>query len=574
MRWTLRDEVPVLPPSSNPLVVIFTKNFSLLLALRYLNPLRTHVSVITLISLAGVALGVMVLLVVMSVMTGFENMVKERVLGEAPHITVMRNQPWDMPNKDGDVVSAEEQWRALESKVEELPSVVSAYPLVRDFVIVDIYGSVIPVIMRGIDTEDPEAMKDLKKLEKDGDVSIGMGFVSDLNSEGGTSEVAVISSIFAEENKVSVGDVLEVISNRNIKQLKPLLQRKGSASIYNQFPERFAEIRAWLKTRWTSVDGKEQILYKDMIEFRDFLAQLGYENLRQGERDLVDRISELTQSEDFDDDYNYYPTGRLEELNSIFEELKNVDTEALDKEEELQLNDLALPKEIRVSGVYRSDRFAPGPPLLVPLHLAQELAGVGTTGGVNGVALRLKDPYLAASVLESELAGIVPNGWVPVTWMEEYKQQFGMISMQSFMMTLALSFITLIAVFSIGAVMFTVTLQKKREIGVMKALGATPTQVTNVFALQGVIVGLVGSVTGVGMSLLVLSNLKLIQGGLRELGFDPFSQAFYGGDLPYEINSIEMALVCFGAFVLCSLAAYAPAWMASRADAARSLRSL
>ena len=140
--------------------------------------------------------------------------------------------------------------------------------------------------------------------------------------------------------------------------------------------------------------------------------------------------------------------------------------------------------------------------------------------------------------------------------MEEYKQQFGMISMQSFMMTLALSFITLIAVFSIGAVMFTVTLQKKREIGVMKALGATPAQVTNVFALQGVIVGLVGSLTGVGLSLLVLNNLSVLQ------------------DLPYEVNSNEMVYVCVGAFVLCSLAAYAPAWMASRADAARSLRSL
>ena len=516
----------------------------------------------------------MVLLVVMSVMSGFENMVKERVLGEAPHITVMRNQPWDMPNADGDVVSAEEQWRTLESKIEKLPSVVSAYPLVRDFVIVDIYGSVIPVVMRGIDTEDPETMKDLKKLEEDGDVSIGMSFVSDLDSLGGTSEVAVISSIFAEENRISVGDVLEVISNRNIKQLKPLLERKGAPSIYAQFPDRFTQIRDWLNTHWTGGSEKEQVLYQDVIEFRDFLTQLEYENLRQGERDIVEQVSEMTKSEDFDDDYNYYPTGRLVEIIGAFDELETVDIDALDQEEELQLNDLALPKEIRVAGVYRTDRFAPGPPLLVPLHLAQELAGVGTTGGVNGVALRLKDPYLAASVLQEELATVVPDGWIPVTWMEEYKQQFGMISMQSFMMTLALSFITLIAVFSIGAVMFTVTMQKKREIGVMKALGATPSQVTNVFALQGVIVGLVGSLTGVGLSLLVLNNLSVLQDAMRSLGFDPFSKAFYGGDLPYEINPSEMIYVSIGAFVLCSLAAYAPAWMASRADAARSLRSL
>lgn len=515
----------------------------------------------------------MVLLVVMSVMSGFENMVKERVLGEAPHITVMRSQRWDMPNQDGDVVSAEEQWRTLEAKIEQLPSVVSAYPLVRDFVIVDIYGSVIPVIMRGLDTEDPETMADLKKLEEDGDVSIGMEFVADRDSLGGTSEVAVISSIFAEEHGISVGDVLEVISNRNIKQLKPLLERKGTPSVYDQDPELFTEIREWLKPRWTTVDGKEKVLYQDVIEFRDFLTQLGNKNLRQGERDIFEGINEMTKSEDFDDDYNYYPTGRLVELNGAFDELKTIDIDSLDQEEELQLNELALPKEIRVAGVYRTDRFAPGPPLLVPLHLAQELAGVGTTGGVNGVALRLKDPYLAASVLEEELEGVVPDGWVPVTWMEEYKQQFGMISMQSFMMTLALSFITLIAVFSIGAVMFTVTLQKKREIGVMKALGATPFQVTNVFALQGVIVGLVGSVTGVGMSLLVLTNLSVLQDIMRKFGFDPFSKAFYGGDLPYEIHSNEMIYVSIGAFVLCSLAAYAPAWMASRADAARSLRS-
>ena len=353
-----------------------------------------------------------------------------------------------------------------------------------------------------------------------------------------------------------------------------MLERKGAPSVYAQFPDRFTQIRDWLKTHWSSGSGKEQALYQDVIEFRDFLAQLEYENLRQGERDVVEQIIEMTKSEDFDDDYNYYPTGRLVEIIGAFDELETIDIDTLDQEEELQLNDLALPKEIRVAGVYRTDRFAPGPPLLVPLHLAQELAGVGTTGGVNGVALRLKDPYLAASVLQEELANVVPDGWIPVTWMEEYKQQFGMISMQSFMMTLALSFITLIAVFSIGAVMFTVTMQKKREIGVMKALGATPSQVTNVFALQGVIVGLVGSLTGVGLSLLVLNNLSVLQDTMRSLGFDPFSKAFYGGDLPYEINPSEMIYVSIGAFVLCSLAAYAPAWMASRADAARSLRSL
>ena len=88
------------------------KNFSLLLALRYLNPIRTSVSVITLISLAGVAIGVMVLIVVLSVMDGFEDLIKTRVLGRAPHITSYV-QAWDFDrlNPDGSEVSIEQQWR-------------------------------------------------------------------------------------------------------------------------------------------------------------------------------------------------------------------------------------------------------------------------------------------------------------------------------------------------------------------------------------------------------------------------------------------------------------------------------
>ena len=73
---------------------IVRKNFSLLLALRYLNPLRTHVSVITLISLAGVAIGVMVLIVVLSVFGGFEQLVKDRVLSYTPHINIERIASW------------------------------------------------------------------------------------------------------------------------------------------------------------------------------------------------------------------------------------------------------------------------------------------------------------------------------------------------------------------------------------------------------------------------------------------------------------------------------------------------
>ena len=64
---------------------ILRRNLSLMLALRYLNPLRTLFSVITLICLVGVALGVMVLIVVLSVMGGLQKEMEERVLAFSPH---------------------------------------------------------------------------------------------------------------------------------------------------------------------------------------------------------------------------------------------------------------------------------------------------------------------------------------------------------------------------------------------------------------------------------------------------------------------------------------------------------
>src|SRR3954469_15853820 len=67
--------------------------FELFLAFRYLRPKRTFVSVITLISIVGVMLGVAVLIIVISVMTGFDHQLRDRILGFSPHIRVHLREP-------------------------------------------------------------------------------------------------------------------------------------------------------------------------------------------------------------------------------------------------------------------------------------------------------------------------------------------------------------------------------------------------------------------------------------------------------------------------------------------------
>jgi lipoprotein-releasing system permease protein len=212
------------------------------------------------------------------------------------------------------------------------------------------------------------------------------------------------------------------------------------------------------------------------------------------------------------------------------------------------------------------------PDVFVPLPLAQDLAGLGEA--VQGIALRLDDAY-AAEQVAVEARGIFGADWALLTWGDQYQTFFALINQQRVMMYFALSFIVLVSAFSMMAVMFTVTIQKRREIGVMKALGAAPGQIVRVFLYQGMILGLLGAALGVGLGRVVIHFRGSIQGVFRSLGFDPFAASFTGfGILPAHNNPLEQGVIGFLAFILCSLAALVPAFFAARSDAAKSLRNL
>jgi lipoprotein-releasing system permease protein len=236
------------------------------------------------------------------------------------------------------------------------------------------------------------------------------------------------------------------------------------------------------------------------------------------------------------------------------------------------LKSLVLPKEAVVAGIYSASQMAVTPELFVPLPLAQDLAGLGTQ--VQGIALRLEDPYESEGIAAAARKTLGPDHFVE-TWGDQYQAFFSLINQQRVMMYFALSFIVLVSAFSMMAVMFTVTIQKRREIGVMKALGAAPSQIVRVFLYQGMLLGLLGSLLGVALGRVVIHFRGFVQEGMRVIGFDPFSAQLTGfGVIPAHNNSVEQAVIGFMAFVLCSLAALVPAFFAARSDAAKSLRNL
>ncbi|WP_325099476.1 ABC transporter permease [Persicirhabdus sediminis] len=523
---------------------------------------------ITLISLLGVGLGVMVLVVVMSVFGGFEKMVYERVLSHTAHVEVrMTNWAAVPDDPDAEISPVVAEWRGMQKRLESLPGVTSTYAIVQDYAIIeDAYTRAIPLQVQAIDTDDDVQLAALAEVIEAGDANMGVG------------DVAVISSLVAKNLDLQVGDSIQALSSRNLKKVKPILERLDAPPAAESFQPEIEFIKTSLN-KAKVVDGELEIYQlNDLIPING-TAQMLADNplLREQEKQVVNDFLDLLYRGDRDSDEDperRFPAGATAEMVTTLDQLADVDIDQATLDEIKSSTDFILPKDLEVIGIYTDTPHAPGPPLIIPLPVGQSLFGMGDM--VQGIGVRMENPALAEQFAREVVdPAIADSMWVASSWMQRYQQQFGLIKMQRIMLSFALFFIVMVSAFSISAVMFTVTIQKKREIGVMKALGATPFQLVKVFLYQGLIIGFIGTLLGVISGLLVIWNRKPIQGLMEKVGFDPFPADFNGftDGLPAEINSIEIVVISVIAFLMCVVATIFPVIGAARSDAARSLRN-
>ena len=537
-----------------------------MLARRYLNPRRAVLSSFTLISLVGVLLGVLVLVVVMAVFAGLERDVKGRLLGFTPHILV-KTPALALP----DEMENAPPWQDLAAETAKLPGVAAATAYVADNVILDVGTWQRPVSFRGIDTTDAAQVKGVA------DMLDRVNF-PESSADMGLDDRAVISSLVATQFELQVGDTIRLYSTRNFESVMQAYKATEKPVVREAFPEEWAVAVKALGREWEKDGENFTVKAEELIEAYDALHRIYTDDIREPERALIEalllalegRVREKGEPER-PEVLRFTPEAKAE-IDKSYTALLETDAEKMDGEILKGLKSLVLPKEAVVAGIYSASQMAVTPELFVPLPLAQDLAGLGTQ--VQGIALRLDDPYEAEGIAAAARKSLGPDRFVE-TWGDQYQAFFSLINQQRVMMYFALSFIVLVSAFSMMAVMFTVTIQKRREIGVMKALGAAPGQIVRVFLYQGMLLGLLGSALGVGFGRVVIHFRGVVQEGMRVIGFDPFSAQLTGfGVIPAHNNPVEQAVIGFMAFVLCSLAALVPAFFAARSDAAKSLRNL
>ena len=259
-------------------------------------------------------------------------------------------------------------------------------------------------------------------------------------------------------------------------------------------------------------------------------------------------------------------------VNKFIRQVREIpeDTEEKKRAEALD-NVTVLSKDLTLVATLRADTA--GLRGYVPLHIAQEFFNLESN--VSGIELELKDPDNAEPLMDAIYrSGGIPETWGWRTWMQEHGMMLESVENQRTMMWFLLLFIMLVAAICVMNTTITVTVKKRREIGILTALGTRAWQIIAIFVSQAGIVALFGVVAGLAGGFFFLS----IRNNLRDLiskltGRDIFPQDIYFlSSIPAHTNLGDLLTNCTTAVALCLMAALVPAWFAARVDPAVALR--
>ncbi|MDX2347936.1 MAG: ABC transporter permease [Nitrospirota bacterium] len=215
-----------------------------------------------------------------------------------------------------------------------------------------------------------------------------------------------------------------------------------------------------------------------------------------------------------------------------------------------------------VVGIFESGMFEYDSSLsYISLEEAQKFFGLGDT--VTGIQVKVKDVFLAKEI-SHRLEAALGLSFLARDWMQMNQSLFSALKLEKTMMFLLLVLITLVASFNIVGTLTMIVNEKQREIAILKAMGATPQSIMQIFMLNGLVIGLVGTCIGVPLG---YSFLWLIQ---NYWTFD--ASVYYISRIPVHIIPLDVVLVATSAILISFVATFYPSWQAAKLDPVSALR--
>lgn len=433
--------------------------YELFIGLRYLRAKRRNrfISLITAISMAGVALGVMALVVVMAVMSGFEDELKTKILGTMSHVVVTGE------------AGAMGDYDEVVRRVRSVPGVSGATPYVESQVMCASVSGASGLALKGVDIETLGGVIDLHDSMREGSLSALSDPDALLRREDGAAGL-----------------------------------QAGEAGDGGQTPSVLQSLPGLLIGRELS------------------------KNLGAVVGDEVRLIS---------------PAGRITPMGVV-----------------------PRVAPFRVVGIFETGLYEHDSSYAYAL-LSEAQKFLSMVGAATGVAARVDDIFKVRTTARRIRSALDPTGGKVVReWTEMNRRLFSAMRLEKIITFIVLTLIIMVGAFNIVSALIMMVMEKRREIAVLKTMGATTRSVMKIFMADGLIIGAAGTAVGLVSGFVLCALL-----GRYQFVTLP-SDVFYNYTLPVNMRPVDFLLVGAAAIGLSFLATLYPSRAAARVRPAEALR--
>ncbi len=221
-------------------------------------------------------------------------------------------------------------------------------------------------------------------------------------------------------------------------------------------------------------------------------------------------------------------------------------------------------REYKVTGIFESGYYEYDASMVyVTIEEAQSFLAMENR--VTGLAIKVRDIFQSDRVAEA-VQNSLGYPFRTTDWKAMNRSLFAALKLEKYTMFVILAMIVLVGALNIISTLVMVVMEKTRDVAILRAMGASAKSVMAVFMLQGLLVGLVGTLAGLGCGLGICELLAKY----KFISLDP--SVYYIHTLPVQVETLDVLFVSVAAVLISFLATIYPSWHASRLDPAEAIR--
>ena len=228
-------------------------------------------------------------------------------------------------------------------------------------------------------------------------------------------------------------------------------------------------------------------------------------------------------------------------------------------------------KQMTVVGTFSSGHYEYDSALAM-LHI-DDAARIFRLEGPSGIRIKLRDLHQARQVT-AQLASTLSGDLLLLDWTRQNRTWFAAVQLEKRMMFIILTLIVAVAAFNLVSTLVMTVQDKRADIAILRTLGASPASIMKVFVVQGALVGVIGTLAGLALGLLIAFNIDVIVPALENLFRASFlpKDIYLISSMPSDPQASDIVPIALISLLLAFVATIYPSWRASRVNPAEALR--